>query len=339
MLREKRFPPMRLAVAVQALGETGANAQALLEHTRLTEAELADPETRVSSLQLLIVLSNAVQMGAASDVGLRVGLRFHATCYGMLGYALLCAPTMRHVFDSALRYHRLSNGMVDIAWVETGDMAVWRFPSVDRVGLPDTAPEVIRLVIDMCLAAMFTIFKDVMGPGCVPVRVRFTGPPPTHVDALSRAFGCPLEFHQTANELHYPAAWLDRSPQLANPVTAAQVSSACARMLDELKWQSGVTRRVVHELTCTPGCFPTIETVASNLCMTSRTLRRKLNDEGTSFGHLLDEVRHSLAQDYLRSSALRIADIASALGFGDAAGFRRAYKRWTGRSPGELRGD
>lgn len=337
LLREKRYPPLRIAIAVQTLVEAGASAQSLLAGTGLTEPDLADPDERVSSLQMLGVLRNAVRLGLGSDVGLRVGLRFHASCYGMLGYALLCSPTMRKAADTGLRYHRLGNGMFDAEWDECADIARWRVPSLDRLELPDRDPELVRVVRDQALAATATVFKDVMGPWCVPLRVRFTGAPPAHVEALARAFGCPLEFDQPHDELHYPAAWLDRAPQLANPITAAQASSECARLLDELKWESGVTRRVVHELTCIPGRFPAIEAVASTLCMTSRTLRRKLDAEGTSYSQLLDEVRRALAQDYLRTPTLGTDDIAAALGFGDAASFRRAYKRWTGRSPGVVR--
>ncbi|MFO1224780.1 MAG: AraC family transcriptional regulator [Burkholderiaceae bacterium] len=336
-LREKRYPPLRIAIAVQTLVEAGANAQSLLAGTGLTEGDLADPDKRVSSLQMLTVLRNAARSGLGSDIGLRVGLRFHASCYGMLGYALLCSPTMRKAFDTGLRYYRLGNGMIDAQWAESADIALWRVPALARFELPDASSELVRAVLDMTLAGLATVFKDVMGPWCVPLRVRFTGAPPAHVDALARAFGCPLEFDQPDDELHYPAAWLDRAPQLANPITAAQASSECARLLDELKWESGVTRRVVHELTCVPGRFPAIEAVASTLCMTSRTLRRKLDSEGTSYSQLLDEVRRALAQDYLRTPALATDDIAAALGFGDAASFRRAYKRWTGRSPGESR--
>ena len=71
--------------------------------------------------------------------------------------------------------------------------------------------------------------------------------------------------------------------------------------------------------------------------MTSRTLRRKLEAEGTSYSELLDGVRHALALDYLSTSTLSAADIASALGFSEVASFRRAFKRWTGSTPADLR--
>jgi AraC-like DNA-binding protein len=325
-------PPMRIAIAVQTLVEGGLSAAMLLDNTGLDRGALGDPDTRVSSLQLLSVARNAVRQGCGNDAGLRIGLRYHASCYGMLGYAVLCSATLRQAFDTTVRYNRLGNSMFDSRWIETPESAVWIIPNVDELRLPDLSPALYGFVHDMCLATYVTVFKDVMGAWCIPKWVGFSGPPPPHVDELARVLQCPLAFNQPRNELHYPASWLERAPQLANPITAAQVSSTCARMLEEFKWQSGVTRRVYHELTHTPGHFPEIETVAATLCMTSRTLRRKLDAEGTSYTDLLDGVRRALAMDFLCTSMLSTDDIAGALGFSESASFRRAFKRWTGKS-------
>jgi AraC-like DNA-binding protein len=160
-----------------------------------------------------------------------------------------------------------------------------------------------------------TLIKDIMGSWCLPAGVSFVGPAPKHAELLSSALECPVTFDSHRNELHYPVSWLDRMPQLANPITAAQMSVTCARLLDELKWQSGISRRVYHELTRTPGRFPDIEWIAAALCMTSRTLRRKFKAEGTSYNHLLASIRHALAEDYLKTTLLSTDDIAAALGF------------------------
>lgn len=336
-LREKRYPPLRIAIAVQTLVEAGLDGAALLMGTGLDKRALDDPDVRVSSLQFLTVARNAVRQGCVSDAGLRVGLRYHASCYGMLGYAVLCSATLRQAFDTTMRYYRLGSSMLDNEWVEGSDTAIWVVPNLDELSLPDLSPELYQFVRDLSMAACLTVFKSVMGAWCIPLRAGFTGPAPSHADKLARAFECPLEFDQRRNELHYPLAWLELAPQLANPITAAQVSSTCARMLDEFRWQSGITRRVYHELTCTPGRFPEIEAVAATLCMTSRTLRRKLDAEGTSYTDLLDNVRHALAMDYLSTSMLGTDDIAAALGFSDSASFRRAFRRWTGKSPTDFR--
>ena len=91
---------------------------------------------------------------------------------------------------------------------------------------------------------------------------------------------------------------------------------------------------ILHELRKGPA---TRGAIAASLCMTSRTLRRKLDAEGTSYSDLLTSVRKAFAIDYLSTTLLSIKDIAAALGFSEAAGFRHAFKRWTGKPPNEYR--
>jgi AraC-like DNA-binding protein len=77
--------------------------------------------------------------------------------------------------------------------------------------------------------------------------------------------------------------------------------------------------------------------IASILEMSERTLHRRLESEGTSFEHLLDDTRRELAQQYLGQSDMSLADAAYLLGFGDRSSFFRASKRWFGTSPRHYR--
>ena len=87
----------------------------------------------------------------------------------------------------------------------------------------------------------------------------------------------------------------------------------------------------------TPGRLPALNEVADMLHMHERTLRRKLESEGTSFNGIVDDVRASLALEYLRTTKMTTDDIAALIGFSDAANFRRAFKRWTGKAPSDFR--
>ena len=82
---------------------------------------------------------------------------------------------------------------------------------------------------------------------------------------------------------------------------------------------------------------PSRDRVAATLCMSERTLQRRLTDEGTRFGELVDDTRRELAQHYLEDSALTPTQMSFALGFSDPSNFYRACKRWFGRIPDSLR--
>lgn len=283
------------------------------------------------------MLSNLAKFDTRPDAGLIFGQRIRASTYGMLGYAMLCASTLREAFDNAVRFQRLTGGIANIEWHTEGEEAIWLPLGADDLADLELDQRTFEVARDYQFAAFTGVTRDIMGPGCRPSLAQFSGPPPEYADQIAKFLECPLEFNSARNALHYAAPLLDRAPHLASPITAAEVSDACARLLDQFRWQAGVTRRVYHELTATPGQFPELEEIADRLCMTSRTLRRKLESEGTSFRQLLDEVRSALAEDYLRSPQMTIDDVAAALGFNEAASFRKAFKRWTGRNPSELR--
>lgn len=337
--RERRFSPAKLAALIEVTSEAGLEPEAILAGTSLDPAAIAAPFTLTSPCQFLTAARNAIRLAGKPDLGIRVGSRLHVSSYGMYGYALLCSEGMARAFDTAVKYHQLANGTLEICWVEQEGMASWIFPNHDAILNPEVDERLYQFLIDMQFAVHATLIKDVMGTWCVPARAMFTQAEPPHAAALAEVLECPLVFGQPQNTLSYPATWLARVPQLANPITAAQLSAHCAGLLEAFRWQAGITRRVFQELTRTPGSFPPIEEIAESLGMTSRTLRRKLDAEGASYSELLTSIKRALAVDYLTTTSLSTEDVGLALGFSDAVGFRHAFKRWTGRTPNEVRRD
>lgn len=336
-LREKVYAPLKILTVVQVLSEQGVAAEAALAGTGLGLREVRDPAARTSVQQLLAVGRNAIRLCPRADLGLIVGRRLHVTSYGLYGYAMLSAETMRQGFELSMKYHGLATPVMPVAFSERGDEAVLHLPSHDELELLGLDPQAYGFFLDMQFALHVTLCQDVMGPWCIPARALYGLPRPAHAEQIERALECRVDFDQPCNEIHYPREWLDRAPHMANPITAAQMSESCERLVQAIAWQAGLTRRVYEELTRTPGRFPSIEQVAASLFMTSRTLSRKLAAEGTTFSDLLARVRHALALDYLRTTHLSMDDVAAALDFSDANSFRQAFRRWSGKSPTEYR--
>lgn len=268
---------------------------------------------------------------------MQLGLRTHVSSQGMFGYALLCASSWRNAYQTAFKYHQIDSPLMNISWIEEHDVAIAQVPAWQDFNLPQLSHERYVLVRDMQVATIFTTTLDVMGPWSRPLQILLNGPEPAHAPAIRQAFQCPVFFNQSRNELHYPRHWLDRAPRFSNPITAIQMSETCSRLLEEFRWKAGVTWRVHQLLTREPGKFPSLEAVADALFMTSRTLRRHLSQEGTSYSDLLNGIRRSLAIDYLTTTPLSTEDIAATLGFADSASFRHAFKRWTGKTPAGYR--
>ncbi|MFT3815397.1 MAG: AraC family transcriptional regulator [Acidovorax sp.] len=339
-LHEKRFSPVKLAVLIEVAAQAGLEAAAVLEGVGLDARAIADPFVLTSSLQFLTASRNLVRLHGSPALGVEIGRRLGASSYGMYGYAMLCAETCEQACDLGVKHHALANnGLFSLHYTVQDGMVTWLLPTYEYIALPDVDEALYQFLLEKQFALHVRITKDVMGSWCVPARATFAYPQPPHGAAIADALECPLAFGQPRNTLCYPAAWLKRPPQLANPMTAAQVSAQCARMLEEFDWQVGITRRVFQELTRAPGRFPDTVQIAERLGMTARTLGRKLAAESTSYSKLLTSVRKALAIDYLTTTRMSVNDIALALGFSDAVGFNHAFKRWTGKSPNQFRGD
>lgn len=115
------------------------------------------------------------------------------------------------------------------------------------------------------------------------------------------------------------------------------IVAICDNLLNELKLRVGIPGEIRALLLRDIANPPTLAAVAKLLDISDRSLRRRLRQQGISFRGLLDELRSHIALRYLRTTKLANEDIALALGFSDAANFRRAFRRWTKKSPSEIR--
>jgi AraC-like DNA-binding protein len=334
LLDERIHAPYKIAAVVAAGEAVGLDRDALLQGTGLKPAALADAGARTSVRQLLRVCRNALAEGAAPELAFAAGERMRVSSYGMYGYALLCSDNLREVTQLAVKYHRLATPMFAMRFHEQAGEACWCFD--DYAGLDPDEP-LGRFLLDFQFAIHTTLGRDLIGPQFRLTRLTLLATEPRHAALYRRHLGGAAEFGSDANRLCFDAALLDAPFTLRNPITVAMVSELCERLIDQARREAGVASRVVRLLMETPGHFPDMEEVASRLATTSRTLRRRLQQEGTSYQDTVAEVRCQLAKEYLRTTRMTTEDIADRLGFSDAANFRHAFRRWTGRSPSELR--
>jgi AraC-like DNA-binding protein len=152
-----------------------------------------------------------------------------------------------------------------------------------------------------------------------------------------RLYDCPIRFDTEAIEIHLPSESLDVPLEMSDAEMARICEERCEMILARLGAAGGFVDRVRAELLVGPRRFPDLHTVARAMAVSPRTLCRRLNEEGSSFRRVLDEVRKSLALDYLESSDLPLQQIAALLGYEEPANFNRAFWKWIGDAPGRYR--
>jgi AraC-like DNA-binding protein len=331
---EKVYPIVKLATVVAALAADGVPPAEALARTQLSSDALSSPATRVSLNQIIECYGNAIKLSRDRFFAYRVGLRFHVSTYGMYGFAILSSTTFRQTMQFAVKYHQLATPLAEIAFREKDGRGIW---SINPMPHPAVDASLYRFLTEMQFGIHVSLHRDVMGPSFVPQELHLTYRPPFDARDYRQAFGCAVFFEQPENKLVFDAASLGAVPQFGNEITYATVLSLCDEMMDELQFRTGVAGKVREALLVNLARPTNFDAVARYLKLSSRTLRRKLEDEKTSFRALLDELRMHVAIKFLRDTDLTIEAIADALGFSDAANFRHAFRRWTKGSPQDFR--
>jgi AraC-like DNA-binding protein len=234
----------------------------------------------------------------------------------------------------AVAYHQLAAPLVDVRFSEQDKAAIWTmspfpFPQVDAA--------LYKFIVELQAGVHASLHRDVMGQSFGASELHFTFGRPRGANNDAETFGCPVLYGQPENRFLFDLDWLNTPSNFGNEVTYSEVSQLCDKLLSELKLNTGVAGKVREIFVGRLGQPTSFELVAERLGMSPRTLRRKLEQEGTSFRELIDELRAHAAIKYVRDTDLTIEDIAYALGFSDAAAFRHAFRRWTNSAPHEYR--
>jgi AraC-like DNA-binding protein len=266
-----------------------------------------------------------------AGLGLLAGSRYRVTTYGIWGYALISSPNLRSAAELALRYLNLTYAFTGITLEEQDGQACF------TLGDLEVPAEVRRFVVERDAAAIITLQKDIFQRVLPFTELSFKGPAPAHAAMIAAYFGVTPRFNAPLNRAVIPAELLTLALPQANEHTAAMCEDMCRELMNQRQARSGVAAMVRNRLLHQPGQLPDMEAMASELCMTSRTLRRHLQAEGTTFRDLVDEVRCTLATELMATAHLAHKDIAERLGFHDLSAFIQAFKRWKGVTPSAYR--
>ena len=334
--RDKVYEATKFGAVFDMLAGAGVPAEAILRDTNIPLADVHSPQARISLTQLMTVCQNALRLSRDRHLPYRIGASIHISTYGMYGYARLCCPDFRKAMEFAMRYHALAAPLAAIDFVEDKAAARWTI-APNLHALADST--LYRFVAEMQIGIHISLMRDIMGPGFSPTEITLAYPQATDFDLPLDHVGCPVRFDQPANQIVFKAQWLDRSADLGNKTTYPTIVALCDDLLGDLRLRTGVAGKIRAILLRDIANPPTFEAIARQLGMNDRSLRRQLRQQGFSFRVLHDELRTQIALRYLRNTTLANEDIALALGFSDAANFRRAFHRWTNKAPSDIRGE
>ena len=331
---EKIYLVNKVASLAAWLLRYGIEAESLLEGSNVSISALRDARARVSRRQLFTLMRNFMRLAPNERAAFDAGATLHVSNYGFYGYALLSSATCREAVEFAISYRQLAAPTIDMRVVASGSEAAWEFtPLFDM----SEDLSIQRFAYDFQSAIHLALHRSILGTDFRFLSVDLPFPAPGYADHYHSMFGCPIHFHAPAGRLRFLAEWLDRPPIGSDPITHAMLKEVCDEMLVKIGKAQGIAGEIYRRLISQPGTFLDLEQMADQLHVGSRTLRRRLRGEGRTYQQLVDEVRLQLAIKYLTDTDLTHEHIAARLKFSGAANFRRAFRRWTGKAPSQLR--
>lgn len=293
---------------------------------------LANPNARVPSELVPILLRQLVEVAGSSELGLLVAEVRVPGSFGLVEQAASCGATLREAIELICRYFPLLDESVEIDLVEHGDVGMWRFRSRVRQVSP-------RPMNDFLMTFAMFVIRRYTGRVVPILEARFAHREATNLWQYTRRFGTRRRMEMGENAVILPRSAMDYPCRYANPALCKAFVERADRCMRELKDTTRISCRLraVVQAQMSTGRL-SVEDAASALGLSQPALMRRLRAEGTTHGRVLDEVRHSLACAYLESSNLPIRSISSLLGFSDDAAFCKAFRRWEGdTTPTELR--
>lgn len=330
----KIYSAAKIATIVHLLAEAGIPAEEALADVALSAEQLDLPATKVSAAQVLQSYRNAIKLSRDPQFAYRAGSQSCVSTYGIYGFAILSSSDFRETMAFAMAYHQLATPLMNIDFREDGRTAVWTVAPAPYLELDEA---LYKFVVEFQMAVHLALHRNIMGSAFKPTLVDYALERP-HGDGDGTAFfDCPVSYGKAENRLTFDAAWLDRRPDFANRLAHAELTLLCNGLLKEFALGAGVAGAVRELILSNISQAIRFERVAKGLNMSGRSLRRRLQEEGTCFRHLVDTLRRQVAIKYIRDTDLSVEDIASSLGFCDASSFRHAFRRWTNATPHDYR--
>lgn len=291
-------------------------------------ARLEDVDGRLPYDALMAFVDELAARSADPFFGLRVADAYvDAATFGVVGFAARSCETLGDAIERTVRYAAVMN--------ENTEIRLQRFDDVVLITDGPIAPMVWpRHYAEMALGSFVCLSRKWTRTPIDVVRASFQHPAPRDVSEHERMFSADLHFGQAQNQLVLPAAALGAPLHFADRDLRAYLDKQAQALASELgpaaDWLTKLRNALLRAL---PGGAPTLRSAAHEVAMSERTLQRRLAEERLTYGALLDSVRKHAALGAIATKGSSVQEAGFMAGYVDMKAFRRAFHRWTGRSP------
>jgi len=321
---------------IRVMKEYNIDSMKTLQKLGIDPLVIEEKNSRISADKFAKVLDYCIHETGSNDISIRVANQFHPGMFDVLGYAMMSSNTLQDALGRIAQYKRVVSNTSELSVIEDDsslifDMDVFTHEDSDR-------PVLSRELTETFLAIIVQFSRNLIAQDLVPNKVVFSYPKP-HYDTqyLADFFQCELEYDKPTSQIVFDLEQANIQLLGSNPL----ITQTHEKLLNE--FLSRVNKDDLSHVIIAKICdvlplgAPSQTDIAKQLNMSLRNLQRKLHDQGTSFKDILENTRKKLTLDYIEQKDLSLSEISYLVGFSNTSNFNRAFKRWTGKTPGEYR--
>jgi AraC-like DNA-binding protein len=318
------------SIVTRRLVDAGVSPLEVLRRAGLPMGLFNQERILLTTEEFFAFYRGIAQVSRDPAIGLKLGTEDRIERYDPIAIAALCTRSFRDALARLGRYKQLTcPERIDV--IERGNECAVRFTWLLA------EEEEPAILVDVCFAWIMAIARRGTGRSIRPKCVEFQRAA-AHREMYEKHFQCPIKFEAAKNALVFSNADMDSAFVTYNADLLAAVAPQLEAELKQQLAEKDLREQVKGTLKrLLAGQRPGIREVARELHLSTRTLQRRLTEDGVTFQQLMEEARRELARHYLVHSSLELNETAYLLGYEDANSFFRAFHEWEGTSPGQWR--
>jgi AraC-like DNA-binding protein len=326
------FHPIYMRLLCLYLRNHGVRLADALADTGMTWRQLLDEKRFIPFEVMRSLVLAAKRLTGRPALGLEWGFSVEVAAHGLMGAAIAASRDVSEALHAAVRYRSLRGRAVKFELDECEDGALLLMRDLFDFG------DMESFILEAHVGAVVRAMATVASAPLVGIDYRFPYAPPAWAAEYSRWLGDTVRFRAERMEVRVPKRILSLPAVLAEDLGSRAAIIIPAERQLALKQSGGEwVGRIKQRLLERRGTYPGAHAMARDLNMSTRTLLRKLKEEGATYRMLLDDARKEVAEWYLVRTHEPIEAIADRLGYADASNFSRSFRRWFGTPPAKFR--
>ncbi len=310
--------------------EFGCRPEPLFEGVGLDLAQFDEPDNEIPFVAGSRLLAACVLATGCQHFGLLVGKRAHPSSLGVAGFMLRAAPDVDTALRTLLLHLELHDQGGILTLTKGADTTLFGY----AICLP--AVEAADQIYDLSVTLICNVMRGLCGQTWKPNEVLLSRRAPPDLKPYRQFFRAPLRFNAPQSALMIDSHWLNHRLASADPLLFHHLEKEAEKLHTQQTVSTADRLRQLLRKSLAKGNFSNTN-CAKQFCMHERTLHRRLEEEGTNFRQVLDDMRYDLAQQMLAETTMPLSEIAKAVGYADTTAFVRSFKRWSAVTPAQWR--